>query len=326
MDTLLLAREMIIKFYKQFEPIFLTIIQFLFGVYVFTMINGIGYMRPELVGYYYLFPVTVLFGIVFVIMPLSISYLIMIVAIAMQYSANLEVAAVIFVFLLCMLTFYARMAARESILILLTFLAFGMGVPYLIPLVAGMYFSITAIIPVAIGVFIAAFAPNIETILYTTQTADLNLTEVPDVFGDVYLAFTVALNNSSHWVFIAFIFAVVIIFVHVVSKLAMPFAKEIAIGLGCGLTIFSYFLASAIVGLNVNMALVMISTLFSGILMLIARIFDPILDYQRAESVRFQDDENYYYVRVVPKIQLSSNSKPKTRSKVEIDDEEDEVD
>ena len=305
METLLIIRESIVKYFKRFEPYISVAVRFLLGIYIFSLINGIGFMRPDLMGYYSRFPLTMLFGIAFVVLPLSVSYLLMIIAITVQYSSNLEVAAVIFLFLICVLLFYARMAAKESILIILTLLAYRFGIPYIIPLVAGLYFSVTSVIPVAIGVFIWVFIPEIRNIISTTQTADLNIAEMPDMFGDVYSAFTNALNNSSDWVFTAFIFAMVIILVYVVSRLSMDFAKEIAIGLGCALMIFSYIMAAVVVDVNVGLFSVIMGTIISGLLAELARLFDPILDYQRAESVQFEDDSNYYYVRVVPKIQLT---------------------
>jgi len=309
MEALLIVRESIVRYYKKFEPGITVIAKFLLGVYIFSLIHDIGFIRPELAGYYNRFPLTMLLGIAFVVLPLSVSYLIMIVDITIQYSSNIEVAAVIFVFLLCILLFYARMAAKESILIIFTILAYRFGVPYLIPLVAGLYFSVTAVIPVAIGVFIAIFIPEIQTIIFTTQTADLNITEMPDVFGDVYSALINAIQNTSDWIFTAFIFALVIVLVHVVSRLAMDFAKEIAIGLGCALMIFSYIMAGLVVGINISLPGVIMMTLLCGLLAEVGRLFDPVLDYQRAESVQFQDDNNYYYVRVVPKIQLTKSKR-----------------
>jgi len=324
MEALLLIREAIVRYYKKFEPIITVLAKFILGIYIFTLINGIGFIRPELEPYYTLFPLTMLFGIGFVVLPLSVSYFLMIVAIAVQYSAYIEVAAVIFVFLLCILLFYARMAAKESILIVLTILAFRFEMPYLIPLGAGLYFSLTAIIPVAIGVFIAAFIPQIGAIIGTTPTADLDIAGMPEVFEDIYSALVNALTNTSDWIFISFIFAMVIVLVHVVSRLSMDFAKEIAIGLGCALMIFGYIMASLVGGLNVSLGTVIMLTIVSGLLAELTRLFDPVLDYQRAESVQFEDDSNYYYVRVVPKIQLTKPKRvvKRIRPQPEEDDEE----
>ena len=326
MEALLIAREGIVRFFKRFEPVIVTVMKFLLGVYIFSVINGIGHIRPELVSHYenFNFPLTLLFGIVFALLPFTVSYLLLIVAVTVQYSASLEIAAVIFVFLSCVLLFYARMAAKESILIILTVIAYHFGVPYIIALIAGMYFSVTAIIPVAIGLFIAYFIPEIDNMLLLTQTADLNILEMPDAFADVYQALINSINASDSWMFIAVLFAMVIILVHVISRMSIDFAKEIAIGLGCAIMIFGYIMASIMNIVDVSLVTVIIMTVLSGLLAEFARLFDPILDYQRAESVQFEDDNNYYYVRVVPKIQLTKPKRVVKRIRPLPEEEEDE--
>ena len=328
MEALLIIRESIIKYYKKFEPVITMLLRFLLGVYVFSLIHEIGFIRPELVSYYNRFPLTMLLGIAFAVLPLSLAYLLMIVDITIQYSYNVEVAAVIFVFLICVLLFYARMAAKESILIILTVLAFRFDMQYLIPIIGGLYFSATAIIPIAIGVFIATFIPEIAPIIATTHTSlDMEIaemiTELPDAFGDIYSAFVNAISNTAGWVFTAFIFAMVVLLVYVVSRMAIDFAKEIAIGFACAVIIFGYILGNLVGAVNVDLTQVILMTLLSGVIAELFRIFDPILDYQRAESVQFEDDNSYYYVRVVPKIRMTRPKRVVRRIRPQPEEDED---
>ncbi|MCL2420651.1 MAG: hypothetical protein FWD03_02230 [Defluviitaleaceae bacterium] len=313
LEAILIVREGIIKYYKKFEPVITVLLRFVLGFYIFSLIHEIGFIRPELVGYYNQLPLTILLGIAFAVLPLSLAYLLMIVDITIHYSYNIEVAAVIFVFLICVLLFYARMAAKESILIVLTVLAFRFNMQFLIPIIAGLYFSATAIVPISIGIFIASFSAEIAPIIATTSstvTADLELadmiTELPDAFGDIYSAFVNALANTREdWIFMAFIFTMAVLLVYVVSRMAIDFAKEIAIAFGCAVIIFGYILGNLVGAVNVELSHVIMWTLIGGLIAEFIRLFDPVLDYQRAESVQFEDDNSYYYVRVVPKIRLT---------------------
>ena len=313
LEAILIVREGVIKYYKKFEPVITVLLRFVLGFYIFSLIHEIGFIRPELVGYYNQLPLTILLGIAFAVLPLSLAYLLMIVDITIHYSYNIEVAAVIFVFLICVLLFYARMAAKESILIVLTVLAFRFNMQFLIPIIAGLYFSATAIVPISIGIFIASFSAEIAPIIATTSstvTADLELadmiTELPDAFGDIYSAFVNALANTREdWIFMAFIFTMAVLLVYVVSRMAIDFAKEIAIAFGCAVIIFGYILGNLVGAVNVELSHVIMWTLIGGLIAEFIRLFDPVLDYQRAESVQFEDDNSYYYVRVVPKIRLT---------------------
>jgi len=326
MESLLLVREMIINFFKRFEPVITVLLRFALGFYIFTLIRELGYIRPEIAEYYNLVPVPLilLLAIAFVILPLSLSYLIMIVDVALRFSSSIEVAAIIFVFLLCMLLFYARMAAKESILILLTIVAFRFGFIYLIPFIAGMYFSVMAVIPVAIAIFLISFTPHIYDIMAITQTADLNIAEMPTAFGYVYEAFLTALQYNSAWSFQAFIFAMAIIVISIVSRMSFNFAKEIAIGLGFILIVVGYVMAFSIDIMDVNLGTTIMMTLFSALIALFIRLFDPILDYRRAESVQFEDNGNYYFVRVIPKVKLEYNRRKRQASPPIDDDVEDD--
>jgi len=88
--------------------------------------------------------------------------------------------------------------------------------------------------------------------------------------------------------------------------------------------IFGYILATITVEISVHLPSVIIMTLLCGVIAIIIRLFDPILNYSRAESVQFEDDNNYYYVRVVPKIQLTRPKRVVKRIRPDTHDEDDE--
>jgi hypothetical protein len=300
MSYLLVIRETVIQFIKRFEMFILPVLKFLFGVYVFSKINGIGYIHPVLAEYTEMLPSAIplewLLGLAFTLLPLSVSWLLMILCITVQFSASIEIAAVVFVFLLLIYLFYARMAAKESILILFTVVAFHFNIPYLLPLVIGLYFSPAAIIPVAIGVFINSHIPVVKSLALTTRsTAGLELTEIPETFAELYTVVLSNLTATQSWLFIAFVFAMVIIVVHIVSRLSIDFSKELSLLLGCILTIFGFIMAILVAGEDTSVGNVIFGTLFCTLIAGFIRLFDPILDYQRAESVQFEDENNYYY-------------------------------
>jgi hypothetical protein len=290
----------------------LPVLKFLFGIYIFTKINEIGHIHPSLAEYAEslpAIPIEWLLGLAFTLLPLTISWLLIILTVTIQYSAGIEVAAVVFLFSLCIYLFYARMALKESILILFTILAFHFNVPYLIPLLVGLYWSPTAIIPVAIGVFINNHIPVIQSLALTTRATELELTEIPETFTEVYATLMASLGTTQSWLFTAFLFAMIILVVYVVSRLAIDYAKELSILLGSILMIFGFVIAVLITGESINIAGMIFGSLFCGLLAGLVRLFDPILDYQRAESVQFEDENSYYYVRVIPKITMTKRKR-----------------
>ncbi|MCL2198166.1 MAG: hypothetical protein FWB80_04505 [Defluviitaleaceae bacterium] len=315
MEQLLVAREVIVKFFKRYEVFIMPVLKFLLGFYVFSTITSIGHMNavpftdsfsPGLLNF--------LFAILFTIMPMSMSWIIIILTTTLQFYGSLEVAVAVFVFLMLVFLFYARMAPKESILILFTIIAFRFNVPYLVPILAGLYFPVTAIIPVTVGVFVHA---NIAGLLRISSPAgvvaaaatpagerDLSdiLGELPSAFSDIYSTLMGGIAPFNTWIFTAIIFSMVIVLVYFVSRQAIDFAKEIAIGLGCVMMIFGFIISVLFSDGTVNIALMFLGTIICGLIALLVRFLDGILDYQRAESVQFEDDNNYYHVRIVPKV------------------------
>jgi hypothetical protein len=216
------------------------------------------------------------------------------------------------------------MALKESILILLTVLAFHFRVPYLLPLLVGLYWPPTAIIPVIIGVFINNHIPVIQSLARTSRTssAGIELTEIPASFTEIYTTLMASLNATQGWLYMAFIFTMVIFTVKAVSRLSIDFSKEISLLLGCVLMIFGFLIGLIITNENWSIGSVIFGSLLCTLLAEFVRLFDPILDYQRAENVQFEDENNYYYVRVIPKINMTKRKRVVRRIRPERGDSE----
>jgi len=325
MEHVLVAREFVVKFFKRFEVFILPVLKFFLGLFVFSGIFSIGYMHdaippitealePTLVNW--------LFALLFTIMPMNLSWIIIIVIITLQFSVSLELAIAVFLFLMFVFLFYARMAPKESILIIFTIIAFQFNVPYLIPIIVGLYFPVTAVVPVTVGIFINSqipvlfgLMPNVAAVpagavaeVDERDFADM-LADLPEAFGEVYEMLMSSLGATQTWLFTALIFAFVAILVHIVSRQAIDFSKEIAIVLGCVMTIFGFIVVVLTSGEQVDIGMMIIGTLVCGLLAGIVRFFDGILDYQRAESVQFEDENNYYHVRIVPKVKMTKSQR-----------------
>ena len=321
MKHILIVREVIVKFFKRYEAWILPILKFALGYFVFSGITSIGYTHASLEPFAEEFSpqlLNVLFAVLFTVMPMNMGWLLIILTATAQFSANLEIAIAVFVFLLFIFIFYVRMATKESIIILFTIIAFHFNVPYIIPIIAGLYLPITSIIPITLGVFINAQIPVLFGIVQHAPTATAAMTELeiaelftelPEAFSVVYETLMHSLTVTQTWLFTAVVFAMVVVLVHFVSRLAIDFSKEIAIALGCVMNVFGFIVAVMIAGETAAIGRVIAITVVCGLFAWLIRCFDSILDYQRAESVQFEDDHNYYHVRIVPKVILTKSKR-----------------
>ncbi|MCL2377855.1 MAG: hypothetical protein FWC77_01880 [Defluviitaleaceae bacterium] len=316
MEVVLITREAVVKFFKRFEVFFVPILKFLLGLFIFSRILSIGFVHETLEPFFDAVPnmLTSLFALLFTVMPVNLSWLIIIISITAQISASIELAVAVFLFLFLIFMFYGRMAVKESYIILFVVLAYMFNIPYLVPLIIGLYFPVTAIIPVVIGVFISANIPivldSLEPTAFDFGEMDIPgiITELPGVFTDAYTTFAARFGDSTAWVLEAVVFAMVIIVVYFVSRQAIDWSKEIAIGLGVFVIIMGFILMVVFAGETIAIFPMIMWSILCGIIAIFVRLFDSVLDYQRAESVQFEDDNNYYHVRVVPKVIMT---KPK---------------
>ncbi|MCL2456591.1 MAG: hypothetical protein FWD19_03490, partial [Defluviitaleaceae bacterium] len=150
MKQLFIAREAIVKYFKRYEVFIMPLLKFFLGFFVFSSIFSIGNANSSIME-----PLAdsispgllnLLFAILFTIMPMNLTWILIILTTTVQFSANMEVAVAVLIFLLLVFLFYARMATKESILIIFTLIAFRFNIPYLVPLLAGLYFPVTAVI------------------------------------------------------------------------------------------------------------------------------------------------------------------------------------
>jgi len=281
------------------------LVRFFLGLYVFSGINKLGFLRAELL--FIITPPTgflllIMLALLFTILPLSASYGLMAVYIALHLSANIEIAATVFLFLLCLIFFYIRLAPRESILVLLTVLGFHFKLPYLAPMAAGMYFGLTSVIPVIAGVFIWTYIPGVLRLMDVTASAGLNVMELTETIPDIYESVVAMLTNNYNWIFVAFSFVMVIVTVYAFSRLSVSYAAEIAVLMGAVVNIAGHIVATVVARSDTGFFSVVFYTLLCSAAVIIIRFFDIALDYSRVERVQFSDEDNFYYVKIVPKL------------------------
>jgi len=225
--------------------------------------------------------------------------------IVLQFSASPEVAVMVAAVLFLILLFYGRLGGMERWLLLFMILGFYLGVPYIVPLIAGLYFGIQSIVPITLGVFLWEFYPLTFELMGVERPQAETIIEIPDSFGQVFAYGAEIVTANDQWITSAFVFALVTLIVFLTSKLDVDFSKEIAIAMGVVINIVSFIFLSLSMDIDVNIFSVVLHSIFSGFIVLCIKMFDVILNYQRAERVEFEDDENYYFVKVVPKMTIA---------------------
>lgn len=95
--------------------------------------------------------------------------------------------------------------------------------------------------------------------------------------------------------------AAVLLIVYLIRIMEIKYAWNVAIAVGAAAYVAIYAAAAAGQQLSVNWLWFLTGTLVSVMIAWLVQIMLFSLDYRRTENVRFEDDEYFYYVKAVPK-------------------------
>lgn len=299
--NLLELRNNFLKAYKSHEDIYNYMLKFIFLFIVYSYIFGLGaqmhqfdFLQSGFVGLLYKIGVV---GIS-TILPVGLLYGIMIANIGIMLSSNLIISGMTVIIMLCILFFYARIAIDESILIVVTVAAIYLRVPFAIPVIAGLYFGLSSGIAVAIGVFVYGY---MEIVKNSIAVSTLNEISVDAAMNEVNV-FIESITSNTQIVIIAFMYVVATIIVVLISKMAIKNNFYIAIVSSVLFMTVGYIILN-VIGIDTGYSYfsIFVAGILSLVISLVIQTMDFVLDYDKISKVQFQDEENYYYVKVIPK-------------------------
>jgi len=224
-----------------------------------------------------------------------------------MYSVSLELTIVLVALMMLMFLFYYGMKPRNSILLLLVPLAFYLRIPYLIPILIGLTGNITVALPASFGVMIY------YVMLYVRQNAVMLESETNLMDVQRYIHFIDNFIGNKTMLVTIIAFAITIIAVYIIRRLSVEYAWAIAIGVGIVVQIVTVLIGAFMFRLNFSVTSFIFSVLICALLSYAAEFFLFALDYTHTEYTQFEDDEYYYYVKVVPKIVVTV-AQPKVQS------------
>lgn len=300
MTTLLVAKQYIKKFVSKYEVYLKPLLKLVLALTALMMINGkIGYMqRLDNIS------VVLIVSLMCSFMPMNfIIFVAALFTVLHMYALSLECAVITLVVFLVLFLLYFRFSPKDTIVVLLTPMSFVLGIPYVMPLVMGLVGTPASVVSVGCGVIVSYL------INYIADGANtLSAMETEDMATRFRFVIDGFLNNKAMILTIA-AFAVTIILVYLIRRLSIDYAWTIAIIAGALADIMILLIGDLIFDTNVSILGLIVGTVFA---VLVAKIVEFIafhVDYSRTESVQFEDDEYYYYVKAVPKITVATPSR-----------------
>ena len=175
-------------------------------------------------------------------------------------------------------------------------------VEYAVPVVAGLLFAPGSAVGVGFGVIITKYLVYVEQNKAVLGNSEIGPATV-DNFRNIIDAL---LQNKAMWIMAA-AFAAAAVVVYFIRRLETAHSWTIAIIVGTVVELFVLLFGDMQYDTNIDLTKVFLGVFLSVLVELLVEFFCFMVDYTRIESVQFEDDDYYYYVKAVPKVTVSDS-------------------
>lgn len=296
MTTLLEFREKMKLILGKYDIYIFPVLKFILALITFFAINSsMGFMsRLKNPG------IILILALMCSFLPLNMTALLgAVLILAHSYALSLEAFAIVFVMIFLMYLLFFRTAPQYGYLLVLTPLAFGLKMPYLIPLAMGLIGTPVTAVPVGCGTIVYYIIHYMK--MNTTMLSGAESESMVQKFK--FLIDNVVINKEM--ILMVAAFALTIFVVYAVKRMSIDFSWTIAVGVGAVVDLIVLLVGSMILGVSLKIIPLLLGSIVSVVLVIALQLTVFSLDYSRTEYVQFEDDEYYYYVKAVPKVTIA---------------------
>lgn len=216
-----------------------------------------------------------------------------------------------------------RVSPNAGLIIAFTPLLFMAKVPFLMPLLAGMFSSLFGVGAMVFGVFfyfLGSYSGNITALLSSaTGSSDLFATQ----------AIMTACGADREFLLILTACVITAVLTYILCHQSFDYAWYIGCVAGGIAGIVVYYAGSIMFEIEHSSMEFILTIPVAMCVACIIQFFRCIIDYSGVEYVEFEDDEYYYYVKAVPKVNvivedfaLLDEAKSKLEKKEEIEEDQ----
>lgn len=213
-----------------------------------------------------------------------------------MYEVSYSMTLFSLIVLMLIFVLYYGFHPGTGIIMALVPLAFFFKIPYLVPLILGMSAGIASSVPAVLGVLIwfilKYFAANMELMQQASRSADL-------VESFLEISETILKNEYMYVIMLAFVLCIVT--VSLISHGSMNHAWTIAVTSGTIVLAVVIFIGGAQYDSG-SIGIELVGLVISSLLAFFYEYVFYCVDYRGTEHLRFEDDDYYYFVKAVPKV------------------------
>ena len=296
MIILLELKEKLKRFYNKYDAYIVPVMKFIVTLIAVLMLNSsIGYMSKLKNPVFAL-----LIALLCAFLPNGAMVVILSVFMLVHlYAISAEFALIALCVIALMYLLYFRFTPKSGYLLVITAMLCWIKMPYLIPVAVGLCSTALAVIPVGFGIiiyFIIKTASEYEAAI-TGQSVSSSVQQITYVVEGM-------VKNKQMLVLLLAV-SVTIIAVYVIRRLKVDYSWTYAVITGSIVQLIILMVGNIAFKASLNVVLIIIGTILGAVVGYICQVLFFSVDYKRTEYVQYEDDEYYYYVKAVPKINIA---------------------
>ena len=297
MAFLLEFKERFKTFYNKYNTYIVPTARFIIALISFLMINAsIGYMDKLKNPIF-----AILLSVVCAFLPGGFTLVILSMFMLFHlYAISAEFALLTLCIVLLMYLLYFRFTPKTAYILIITAILCWMKIPFAIPVVIGLCTTALSVIPVGFGIIIYYIIRTASD--YEAAISNQSITE--SMKQITYLVESLLKNRQMLVMVIAAVITILV--VYIIRRQKINHAWEIAIVAGSVTEFLMLVVLQIAFKSDFSIILMILGVVLGAAVAYVCNVVFFALDYKRTEYVQYEDDEYYYYVKAVPKLNVAS--------------------
>lgn len=292
MNILLRIKDAFKELYADYDIIIRPVLKFGLALLIFLIINNeLGYLA----ALNNLF-ILIILAVICAILPLNGMVLIGTgLIVAHCFGLGAEVGGFALILYLLMVLLYLRFAPKDALTVLITPVAYVCHIPVAVPIALGLIRGPVSAVAMAFGVLSWQFIRSVHMTIEPLKNApDTSMLDILQSLPRAVL--------TQETIFQIIIFVVVMLVVTTVRRLDTDYAPEKSIGAGAIVYLVLELIGGRIMGIQTGVFQTLIGAVLGALIAFLLSVFYFSADYKASEILQFEDDRNYYRVKVTPKL------------------------
>ena len=311
LSALYQVRGIISKYVKRYELYAKVVLKFIAYLVLFQWVSGNAIFSGE--GIFNSLSVQLVLALVSTLLPNRCGVMIAIaICVYNIFQASLIGSLIVGAMMLVLYIAMARMFPDQVYFLALIPICIQWNLYLLVPVFAGLYVGVVAVVPVVAGVLMWGLMQIIPA--FMTLEMGESLDALPQMISDASTYGIDQITKNDQMVYLLIISTGIILLVSLLKKLRLDYGRYIALAAGGILGVACLIMGKMVGSIPGNLfVLVLLGVITVGGIALL-EFLNLALNYKTAQDLEFEDEEYFYQVRAIPKINPVSKSEKKVKT------------